>query len=43
MERFSNRQGYRGTEQEIAIREDAPEGLVAGLASIVALAVWAIA
>lgn len=27
MERFSNRHGYRGTEQEIAVREDAPEGL----------------
>ena len=27
MERFSYRHGYRGTEQEIAVREDAPEGL----------------
>jgi hypothetical protein len=26
-ERFSDRHGYRGTEQEITIREDAPEGL----------------
>jgi hypothetical protein len=26
-ERFSDRHGYRGTEQEIAVREDAPEGL----------------
>jgi len=25
--RFSDRHGYRGTEQEIAVREDAPEGL----------------
>ena len=26
-ERFSDRHGYRGTEQEITVREDAPEGL----------------
>lgn len=26
-DRFSERQGYRGSEQEITIREDAPEGL----------------
>jgi hypothetical protein len=25
--RFSNRHGYRGSEQEITVREDAPEGL----------------
>jgi hypothetical protein len=26
-DRFSDRHGYRGTEQEIAVREDAPEGV----------------
>ena len=26
-ERFSDRHGYRGAEQELTVREDAPEGL----------------